>query len=368
MNFSTTTCDSSRLAEVDFDNLGFGEQFADHMFSMNYGDGQWQPGSICPYGPISLSPSALCLHYGQSVFEGLKAYRGSDGTVRLFRPDKNYERLARSCERLCIPAPDEGVFVAALKALVQIDHKWIPHKKGQSFYLRPIIIGTDPSLMVRASNAYQFMILACPVREFFDESIPAVSLKVESEFTRAAPGGMGFAKTAGNYAAALEPARRSLQSGFDQVLWLDGREHRYVEEVGQMNIFFKYKDRVVTPELRGSILPGVTRDSVITLLKQRGIQCDEQLVEIDAITAGIVDGEIEEVFGTGTAAVVAPIGRLSYKDTLFELPAGHSESLAKSLYNELLGIQHGELSDQYGWTITVATGADSSVNKQARSG
>ncbi len=368
MSFSTTPCSSSRLPEVDFDNLGFGEQFADHMFSMDYHDGKWQPGSICPYGPISLPPSALCLHYGQSVFEGLKAYRGSDGTVRLFRPDKNYQRLARSCERLCIPVPDESVFLDALKALVQIDHEWIPHKKGQSFYLRPIIIGTEASLMVRASTTYQFMILASPVREFFDESIPAVSLKVESEYTRAAPGGMGYAKTAGNYAAALEPARRSLQSGFDQVLWLDGREHRYVEEVGQMNIFFKFKDRVVTPELRGSILPGVTRDSVITLLRQRGIQCDEQLVEIDAITAGITNGEVEEVFGTGTAAVVTPVGRLSYKDTSFELPGGHNESLARSLYNELLGIQHGELDDQYGWTTAVGVGADANNSQQAHTG
>jgi len=290
---------------------------------------------------------------GQSVFEGLKAYLGVDGTVRLFRPDKNYERLQNSCQRLCIPAPDKDTFMAALKALVRMDHEWIPEKRGQSFYLRPIIIGTDPSLMVRPSNNYRFLIIASPVREFFDDSIPAVSLRVENEYTRAAPGGMGYAKTAGNYAAGLDPARRSLQAGFDQVLWLDGREHRYVEEVGQMNIFFKLKNRVITPELRGTILPGVTRDSILTLIRERGITCDEQLIEIDEITSGIDSGDVEEVFGTGTAAVVAPVGRLSYKERIFSLPESNSESLAKSLYDELLGIQHGSVSDPHGWIVPV---------------
>lgn len=353
MSFVTTACTNSRLGEVDFNNLGFGEQFSDHMFSMQFEDGEWQTGEIRPYGPISIAPSALCLHYGQSVFEGLKAYRGTDGTARLFRPDKNYQRMQTSCERLCIPAPDKETFMAALEALVQIDHEWIPEKRGQSFYLRPIIIGTDPSLMVRPSNNYQFMVLASPVREFFDDSIPAVSLRVENEFTRAAPGGMGYAKTAGNYAAALDPARRSLQAGYDQVLWLDGREHRYVEEVGQMNIFFKLNDRVITPELRGTILPGVTRDSILTLIHERGITCEERLIEIDEITQGIESGEVEEVFGTGTAAVVAPVGRLAYKDHVFNLPEASSESLAKSLYNELLGIQHGNLEDKHNWVVAV---------------
>lgn len=353
MSFAIEPCMISRIGEVDFDNLGFGQQFADHMFSMRYENGKWQAGTICPYGPINLAPSALCLHYGQSVFEGLKAYRGDDGAIRLFRPDKNYERLATSCERLCIPVPSEETFLQALKALVQVDHQWIPAKRGQSFYLRPIIMGTEATLMVRSSSTYQFLVLASPVREFFDESIPAVSLRVESEFTRAAPGGMGYAKTAGNYAAALDPARRSLEAGYDQVLWLDGREHRYVEEVGQMNIFFKLKDRVITPALRGTILPGITRDSVLALLKQRSIPCEECLIEIDSITAGIENGEVEEVFGTGTAAVVTPVGRLAHHDKVFELPEGHSESLAKSLYHELLGIQHGDIVDQHGWTVTV---------------
>ncbi len=352
-NITITRTTKSRLSETDYDNLGFGQQFSDHMFQMEYRDGQWRDPAIVPFGDVSISPAALALHYGQSVFEGLKAYRGVDDKVRLFRPDMNYQRLMTSCERLCMPRMDESTFVDALIALTQLEVDWIPRKRGQSFYLRPLMVATEPSLQVRPAEQFMFFIMASPVREFFDENIPAVSLKVEQEFTRAAPGGMGYAKTAGNYAAAINPGQKSIAAGYDQVLWLDGRDHRYVEEVGQMNIFFRFTDRIVTPELRGTILPGITRDSTIALLKERGMPCEERLIDIQEIVDGVKSGELLEAFGTGTAAVIAPVGKLNFNGEDLLVNAGAAGDLSQSLYDELLGIQQGEVEDTHGWTVPV---------------
>jgi len=360
--FPITQVSQSRLSDVDFDNLGFGSTFADHMFAMTWRDGEWSDAGIIPFADFAISPAALGLHYGQSIFEGLKAYRGTDNAIRLFRPDMNYKRLMNSCGRLLMPTFDQELFVDALTQLTQTDVDWVPRKRGQSYYLRPLMVATEPSLLVRAASEYRFMIMASPSREFFDENIPAVSLKVEQHYTRAAPGGMGYAKTAGNYAAALAPGQASLDEGHDQVLWLDGREHRYVEEVGQMNIFFRFKDRVVTPELRGTILPGVTRDSVLQLLRDRDIACEERVVDIEEITSGIRSGELIEAFGTGTAAVVAPVGRLTHNDEHFDIGGRKAGELALSLYDELLGIQHGSVADRHGWTLPVSVPASAAVS------
>jgi len=357
-NIRIETAPQSRLDEIDFDNLGFGQHFSDHMFQMEYSDGAWRDPEIVPFGDLQISPAALGLHYGQSIFEGLKAYRGVDGEIRLFRPDMNYQRLMNSCDRLCMPHMDKQLFLDALTALTSLEVDWIPRKSGQSFYLRPLMVATEPSLQVRPAQRFRFIIMASPVREFFDETIPAVSLKVEQEFTRAAPGGMGYAKTAGNYAAALNPGQRSIAEGYDQVLWLDGREHRYVEEVGQMNIFFRFTDKIVTPELRGTILPGITRDSTIELLKARGIACEERLIDIREIVDGIKSGELLEAFGTGTAAVIAPVGKLNFDGEDLDVNGGAAGDLSQSLYEELLGIQQGQVEDAHGWTVKVPVNAE----------
>ena len=349
-----TRVERSRLPSVDFDALGFGTVFCDHMFSQEYADGAWGRAEIVPYAPIALEPGTASLHYGQTVFEGLKAFRGEDGVFRIFRPDMNAARLQQSCQRLCIPAVDEAVFTEALCALVRIDHAWIPHQRGHAFYIRPLIFASESHLDVRPSQRFRFIIMTSPVRQYFDPDAPAVSLHVEEHFTRSAPGGTGFAKTAGNYAASLLPGEESRRAGFDQVLWLDGREHRYVEEVGQMNIFFKMNGRVVTPPLRGTILPGVTRDSVITLVRDRGLECEERLVPIAEIVAAIKSGAMDEVFGAGTASVISPVGRIAYRGETLEINNREPGPLSRSLYDEILAIQHGEIKDRHGWTLQVA--------------
>ena len=344
---------TSRIDSVDFDALGFGQDFSDHMFMMRYHDGGWRDPQILPYQAIALQPGALALHYGQTVFEGLKAFRGGDGRVRIFRPWKNFERMRRSCERLCIPEIEEPLFLEALRQLVRIDEAWIPHRRGESLYIRPLIIATEETLMVRAANEYLFLIMTGPVREYFDKAAGTVSLKAEEKYTRAAPGGTGFAKTAGNYAATLRPGLESQQQGFDQILWLDGREHRQVEEVGQMNMFFRIDGRVVTPPLRGTILPGVTRDSVLTLLREQGIECEERIITIDEVVEAIEAGAMDEAFGAGTAAVIAPVGRIAYRDKVLDINDRLPGPLASQLYQDILAIQHGEVADRFDWCMEV---------------
>ena len=260
----------SRLGSVDFDNLGFGDVYSDHMFSMLYDEGRWHSPEILPFGPILLPPASATLHYGQSVFEGLKGFMGVDGVARVFRPDRNARRLRNSCARMCMPAVDEAVFHRAIDELVRLDHRWIPRKRGQALYIRPLIVATELQLEVRPARRYRFLIMTAPVRAYFDTDAAGVALSVEERFTRASPGGTGDTKTAGNYGASLFPGQNASASGYAQVLWLDGVEHRYVEEVGAMNIFFRFRDRVVTPALRGTILPGVTR-GIIYMSTPRGV-------------------------------------------------------------------------------------------------
>ncbi len=339
----------SRLGSVDFDRLGFGDVYSDHMFSMRYDDGRWHSPEVLPFGPISLPPASATLHYGQSVFEGLKGFMGVDGVVRVFRPDRNAERLRHSCERMCIPAVDEEVFFRAIDELVRLDHGWIPRKRGQAFYIRPLIVATEPQLEVRPARSYRFLVMTAPVRAYFDTASAAVALSVEERFTRASPGGTGETKTAGNYGASLYPGQSANAAGYAQVLWLDGVEHRYVEEVGAMNIFFRFRDRVVTPALRGTILRGVTRDSVITLLRDRGLEVEEGLVAIDEVIDAIGNGELVEAFGAGTAAIIAPVGKIAYRGKEWVINGNATGELTRELYDTITGIQLGEIEDRHGW-------------------
>jgi branched-chain amino acid aminotransferase len=356
--FPVTPVEQSRLAQVDFDNLGFGSIFSDHMFSMEYADGAWKNPQIQPYQALALEPGVAMLHYGQTVFDGYKAFRGLDGEARIFRPDMNARRLHNSCQRLCIPVMDvdelSEIMIEATRELIALDHDWMPSQWGHSLYVRPLVVGTEATLEVRAANSYRFIIMTSPVGSYFNNLQKGVSLYVEDRFTRAASvGGLGAAKTAANYAASLLPGFESRQQGFDQVLWLDGNEHRYVEEVGAMNIFFKIGGKVVTPPLGGSILPGVVRDSVLTLLGDWGLPVEERRIAIDEVVAAFRSGELEEVFGAGTAAVICPVASIGFKGEVFQVAATPPGELTLRLYDELTGIQYGKLSDRHGWNVRV---------------
>jgi branched-chain amino acid aminotransferase len=351
----------SRLPSTDFGNIGFGNTFSDHMFSLTFTDGQWRNPEIVPYGPISVDPGCLTLHYGQSVFEGLKAFRGIDNRVRIFRADMNDERMRNSCDRLCIPRVPTGLFEEAIIELVRMDCDWIPPDRGEALYVRPLIFAEESHLQVRPATRYRFLIMTAPVTTYYDTSAGGVGLRVQDQFTRAAPGGIGFAKTAGNYAASLFPGESSRQDGFDQALWLDGAEHKYVEEVGQMNIFFDIDGTIVTPELRGTILPGVTRDSVITLLRDQGRSVEERRIEIDEIVQASKSGSLNEAFGAGTATVIAPVGRIAYQDETVVINDNQAGPLSAELYDTILGIQLGERPDPYGWTTVVDVNSQASV-------
>ena len=346
----------SRLASVDFGALGFGDVYSDHMFSMLYDEGRWHSPEILPFGPISLPPASATLHYGQSVFEGLKAFMGVDGVVRVFRPDRNARRLRDSCARMCIPAVDEAIFHRAIDELIRLDYRWIPRKRGQAFYIRPLIVATELQLEVRPARRYRFLVMTAPVREYFDTDAQGVALSVEERFTRASPGGTGDTKTAGNYGASLFPGQNANAAGYAQVLWLDGIEHRYVEEVGAMNIFFRLRDRVVTPALRGTILPGVTRDSVITLLRDRGVEVEERRVSIDEVIGAIRSGEMVEAFGAGTAAIIAPVGKIAFRGTEWVIGGNATGELTRELYDTITGIQQGTIEDRHGWNRLVRIG------------
>lgn len=344
----------SRLDTVDFNNLDFGDDFSDHMFCCEFSQGQWRDPQIVPYGPFAMDPGALCLHYGQAVFEGLKAFKGVDDRIRIFRPDMNAERLRQSCERLCIPPLDKDLFGEAVEQLVCVDEKWIPGARGESLYIRPLVFATEPNLQVKAANRYLFLIITSPVKEYFSERAGGISLRAEPRYTRAAPGGTGFAKTGGNYAATLRPGSDSIEGGYDQTLWLDGRDHKFVEEVGQMNIFFRIKDTFITPPLHGTILPGVTRDSVLTLLRDKGEHCEERRITMEEVFAADDEGSLVEVFGAGTAAVITPVDRIAYEGRVCELDT-RSESLAsKQLYTSIVDIQTGVAADAHRWNRMIS--------------
>lgn len=334
--------------------LGFGHIFTDHMFVMNYTEGKgWHDPRIVPYGEISIEPSAMVFHYGQSMFEGMKAYRGKDDTIYLFRPDMNAKRANQSNQRLCIPEIPEDMFVEAVKAVVDVDRDWVPSDPGTSLYIRPFVIATDAFLGVAPSKTYLFMVILSPSGAYYESGLEPVGIWIEDEYVRAVKGGMGFAKTGGNYAASLIAQVKAHDSGYSQVLWLDGVERKYIEEVGAMNICFKISGKVVTPMLNGSILPGITRNSILQVCRDWGYEVEERRISVDELVAAAKDGTLEEVFGTGTAAVVSPVNKLRYEDDVMNIGDGSIGALTQKLYDELTGIQWGEREDTRGWRVTV---------------
>lgn len=347
------TNEPKNLPEKD-NPLKFGTIFTDHMFIMDYEEGKgWHDARIIPHQPICLDPSAMVFHYGQEMFEGLKAYKAKDGRVLLFRPDMNAKRTNRTCNRLCMPEIPEEDFVQAIKSLVKIDNSWIPTKEGTSLYIRPFIIATDPFLGVRPSNTYKFIIILSPVGPYYPEGLDPVKIWIEDDYVRAVKGGIGEAKAGGNYVASLRAQVKAHEEGYSQVLWLDGVHRKYIEEVGAMNIFFKINGIVVTPELNGSILPGVTRDSVIRLCQDWGLDIEERKISIDEISVAHQNGFLEEVFGTGTAAVISPVGHLRWGENDMQIMDGGIGKLSQKLYETLTGIQLGNVPDDHNWTMEV---------------
>ena len=336
--------------------LGFGKIFKDHMFVMNYTEGKgWHDPRIVPFQKISLSPAAMVYHYGQEMFEGLKAYKNPDGNVYLFRPDMNAKRTNASNDRLVIPRLPEEDFVQAVSAVVDVDRDWIPTEPGTSLYIRPFIIATDEFLGVAPSKTYLFMIILAPSGAYYESGLAPVGIWIEDEYVRAVRGGIGYAKTGGNYAASLIAQQKAHDAGYSQVLWLDGVDRKYIEEVGAMNIFFKIDGKIVTPALNGSILPGITRNSVIELCKKWGYTVEERKISVDELIAAQKDGKLEEVFGTGTAAVISPVGKLRYKDDVMTIGDGQTGPVSLKLYETITGIQLGKLPDEMGWRVKVGS-------------
>jgi branched-chain amino acid aminotransferase len=334
--------------------LKFGTIFTDHMFIMDYETGKgWHDPRVVPYQPISLDPSAMVFHYGQEMFEGLKAYKTEDGRILLFRPDKNIERGNKSNKRICIPEIPEDIFLEGIKTVVKVDQAWIPTKPGTSLYIRPFVIATDPFLGVRPSDKYLFMIILSPVGAYYPEGLNPVKIWIEDEYVRAVKGGIGEAKTGGNYVASLKSQVKAHDEGYSQVLWLDGVERKYIEEVGAMNIFFKINGTVVTPKLNGSILPGVTRNSVIQICKDWGIPVEERRISIDEIFEAYQKGTLEEVFGTGTAAVISPVGGLRWENHIMQVQDGGIGPISQKLYDTITGIQLGKIEDNHNWTVEI---------------
>ena len=346
--------ETPKAKPVPGQKLGFGKIFTDHMFIMNYTEGQgWHDPRIVPFQNLSLSPAAMVYHYGQEMFEGLKAYKGPDGNVYLFRPDMNAMRTNATNDRLVIPQLPVEDFVQAVSAVVDVDRDWIPSEPGTSLYVRPFIIATDEFLGVAPSKTYLFMVILSPSGAYYESGLAPVGIWIEDVYVRAVRGGMGFAKTGGNYAASLIAQQKAHDAGYSQVLWLDGVERKYIEEVGAMNIFFKIAGKVVTPALNGSILPGITRNSTIQLCKDWGYEVEERKVSAEELLEAQRNGTLEECFGTGTAAVISPVGKLRYQDDVMIINGGQIGELSQKLYDTITGIQTGILPDEKGWRVLV---------------
>jgi branched-chain amino acid aminotransferase len=341
-------------AKPDENSLGFGQHMADHMFVMQYDEKVgWHDAVIKPYGNFSLDPAAMVLHYGQEIFEGLKAYRGHDDKIFLFRSTDNLKRMNVSAARMCMPEiPVEDVF-NGLKKLIALDKDWVPRADGATLYIRPTMIASEAGLGVRPAKRYIFFIINCPVGAYYPEGFNPVKIFVTDKYVRAVAGGVGNVKTGGNYAASIMAAVEAQKQGYTQVLWLDAIERRYIEEVGTSNIFFLIDDELITPPLTGSILPGITRDSVLHLTRDWGLKVSEKRISIDEVLAANEKGNLQEIFGTGTAAVSSPVGELNYKGQVCTINKGKTGNLARKLFDELQAIQNGHKKDPYGWVIEV---------------
>ena len=339
---------------ADESALGFGVNFTDHMFLMDYtAEKGWHDARIVPYGPISMMPSCSVLHYGCEIFEGLKAYRLPDGSVQTFRMKDNIRRMNDSAERLCLPQLDVEDATQAINELIRIDERFVPHTPGTSLYIRPFTLGMDRNLGVHGCKTALFCVILSPSGSYYKEGINPVRIMIETEDVRTVRGGTGYAKCGGNYAASLRAGEKAAEKGYTQVLWLDGVERKYIEEVGSMNVMFKIAGKIVTPALTGSVLPGITRRSCVQMLKDKGYEVEERLLSIDELEAAAKNGTLEEAWGTGTAAVVSPIGELCVNDEIFEIGGGKIGRVTQMLYDELTGIQYGRCPDPYGWTAKV---------------
>jgi branched-chain amino acid aminotransferase len=345
-----TKTGNSRLSQVDFNNIPFGRTFSDHMFVADFEGGKWKNLQIVPFEPFTISPAAMVLHYGQAVFEGMKASKSLDGQPLFFRPEMHAKRLNASARRLCMPDVPEDLFMEALHQLVGLDSDWIPPKEGSALYLRPFMIATDPFIGVKPSESFKFFILTGPVGPYYPKP---VSLIVEQQYVRAFKGGTGEAKAAGNYAGSLLPARIAVEKGFDQVMWMDGVEFKYIQEVGTMNIFFVIDGKVITPETDGTILRGITRDSILHLLRERGFDVEVRKISIDEVVAAHKAGTLQEVFGAGTAAVVAHVAQIGYRDEIFKLPPVDQRKIGEMIKAEIDGLRSGKIKDTHGWIVPV---------------
>ncbi|MFN1835488.1 branched-chain amino acid aminotransferase [Balneola sp. MJW-20] len=345
--------DNSRIHEVDFNDLQFGKIFSDHMFECHYEDGAWNKPEINPYGPIEVTPAMNALHYAQTVFEGMKAFYKDENTINIFRPEVHHQRFNNSCRRVCIPETSYEMFISALDNLIRLDHQWVPKKPGTALYIRPFIFASDDLLAARVSDKYSYYIITSPVGAYYKEGFKPVKLTTPNGYVRAVNGGTGEAKTGGNYAASFLPARKAQQNGYTQVLWLDAIENKYIEEVGTMNIHFLIGDTLVTPALTGSILPGVTRRSVIQLAREWGLNVEERRISIDEVFDAYDDGDLKEVFGSGTAAVVSPVGLIEHNGRTIRLDQDEPGEFTQRCYDEITGIQYGRIEDTHNWVHEV---------------
>lgn len=340
----------SRIHELDPHNIPFGRIFSDHMFIADYKDGAWQGSRIIPYGNLSLSPATAVLHYSQTIFEGMKAFYNKKGEIVLFRPEENYKRLLRSCERMCIPALPKEIFMEGLQKLVDLDKNWVPQTEGTSLYVRPYIFASEAFLGVRPALEYKFIIFTCPVGSYYAEP---VKVKIETEFVRASNGGVGNAKTGGNYAAALYPAKQAQNKGYHQLIWTDSKTHQFIEESGTMNIMFVINDTLVTPPISDSILDGITRKSLIDLAKDLGYKVEIRPVSVEEVITAAKSGALTEAFGVGTAAVISQIILLGHNNEDYHLPAVETRKISNHLLKELKAIRSGEVEDRFGWMMKV---------------
>ncbi|MEX2597926.1 MAG: branched-chain amino acid aminotransferase [Salibacteraceae bacterium] len=343
-----TKTSASKISEVDFNNLPFGKIFSDHMLMAEYKNGAWQKTQIMPFGNISLSPATSMIHYGQSIFEGMKAFRADDDEILVFRPDKNMARLNQSAERMCMPEVPKEIFMDGLKHLLSLDRNWVPNGEGSSLYIRPFLFATDAMLGVKPSESYVFMIITAPVGPYYSKPL---HLKIETKYTRAALGGVGFAKAAGNYGAAMYPAMKAQENGIDQLIWTDAKEHRYLEEAGTMNMMVVIDNTLITPPLTSTILPGVTRESFLQLSKKAGYLIEERPVSVNEVITAIKENRLQELFGVGTAATTAQVERLTYEDETYILPSIDGRTISNTIGKQLIGIKKGVLADPFGWNV-----------------
>ncbi|MGY4383648.1 branched-chain amino acid aminotransferase [Pedobacter sp. UYP24] len=346
LDISITKAAESRLTVTDFSQLPFGKVFSDHMFIAEYDNGEWGNLQILPYGPIPMSPAISALHYGQAIFEGMKAYRQESGKISVFRGDKNFERFNKSAARMSMPSITKDIFMQGIAALIEIDERWVPAQDGYSLYIRPVMFATDPYLGVRPSEKYIFALLTTPTGPYYSK---ALKIKIETEFTRADEGGVGFAKTAGNYARSLYPFAEAQKEGFDQLIWTDAVSHEYIEEAGTANLIFVINGKLVTPSVRSTVLDGVTRDTIIKIAKMQGITVEERRVSVKEILDGIENGSVTDAFAAGTAATVTPIGEIGYQGKIYTLTDPSTRTISSGIAKTLNDIRYGLIPDEFGW-------------------